>query len=365
MNLPAVLFAVRLLVRDTFRQALASGIFWLMLGMTGLCIVLCLSLRVEGDVPLRSPGDDPEFLSHPERARAAAAAASTVAIAASIPMGAFPVPSAVVSPEYKQIEAAMRHHVPVVSGRMTLAFGAIPIPLTRDREHAVHFVQLQLAAWVADAAGLLLTLVWTAGFLPTFLDPSAASVLLAKPMPRWSLLAGKYVGVLAFVGVQAVLFIGGTWLALALRTGVWDATYFLCVPVLLVHFAIFFSFSVLLAVTTRSTVACVFGSVVFWLLCWGMNYGRHAVVGMPDFAEASSGIGQLVEIGYWVLPKPADLGIVLFNSLEADNFFGQLAAFQAVQARGAFLPGWSIIASLAFMAVVLAVAAREFVTTDY
>ena len=52
-------------------------------------------------------------------------------------------------------------------------------------------------------------------------------------MPRWSLLAGKFLGVLAFVALQASLFVGGTWLALGLRTGVWDPTYFLCVPILL------------------------------------------------------------------------------------------------------------------------------------
>src|SRR5262249_52015854 len=79
------------------------------------------------------------------------------------------------------------------------------------------------AVWVADWAGLLLALVWTAGFLPSFLEPASVSVLLAKPVPRWLVLAGKVLGVVAFVGVLAVAFVGATWLALALRTGVWDA----------------------------------------------------------------------------------------------------------------------------------------------
>ena len=63
--------------------------------------------------------------------------------------------------------------------------------------------ELILAGGIAGTFGLLLTLVWTAGFVPTFLDPSAASVLLAKPSPRWQLLLGKYFGVLAFVGFQS------------------------------------------------------------------------------------------------------------------------------------------------------------------
>ena len=116
---------------------------------------------------------------------------------------------------------------------MTLAFGAVSIPVSRERSDAVHFLELILASGIAGTFGLLLTLVWTAGFVPTFLDPSAASVLLAKPVPRWQLLLGKYFGVLAFVGFQVVLFVALTWLALGVRTKVWDMTYWWCIPLLL------------------------------------------------------------------------------------------------------------------------------------
>ena len=157
-------------------------------------------------------------------------------------------------------ELARREGIETISGRMTLAFGAVSFPVSRERSDAVHFLELLLAGGIAGTFGLLLTLVWTAGFVPTFLEPSAASVLLAKPIARWQLLLGKYFGVLAFVGFQVVLFVALTWLALGVRTSVWDMTYWWCIPLLLLQFAIFYSFSVLLAVVTRSTVACVFGS---------------------------------------------------------------------------------------------------------
>ena len=99
---------------------------------------------------------------------------------------------------------------------------------------------------------------------------------------------GKYIGVLAFVLAQASYFVVGTWLALALRTGIWDANYLLSVPLLLLHFAIFFSFSLLLAVCTRSTVVSVFGSIAFWGICWAINFGRHSV--MAAAARRSGGL---------------------------------------------------------------------------
>ena len=167
---------------------------------------------------------------------------------------------------------AQREGIDTISGRVSLAFGAVSYPVMRERYDDVHFLELVLAGGIAGTLGLLLALVWTAGFMPTFLEASAASVLLAKPQPRWQLLLGKYLGVLAFVSYQVGLFVFLTWLALGVRTHIWDLTYWWCIPLLILQFAILYSFSVLLAVLTRSTVACVFGSVLFWLLAWGINY---------------------------------------------------------------------------------------------
>jgi hypothetical protein len=333
MNLSAAIYAMRWLVRDTFRQARASGVFWLMLGVSGLCILFCLGVGVRGPLTL-GHGDGPAEVvpRHDPAADPAKAAAAGVEVAGA---------------------------------EMTLAFGAVRLPLARDGRDGVRFLQVVLAGGVADALGVLLALIWTAGFLPTFLEPSAASVLLAKPAPRWSLVAGKYLGVLAFVAFQALVFVGGTWAALGLATGVWDAAYLWCVPLLLLHFATFFAFSALLAVCTRSTVACVIGSLLFWLLCWGMNYGRHLVMGLPDVQHLPGSLAWLVEGGYWLLPKPADLSLMLFDALEAGHHLTKGLALQNVQARGDFHPELSILSSLAFTAATLYVAGRQFVTTDY
>src|SRR5262249_49239955 len=154
-------------------------------------------------------------------------------------------------------------------------------------------------------------------------EPSAAAVLLAKPVTRRQLLLGKYTGVLAFVAFQVALFVGLTWLALGVRTGVWDATYGWCIPLLLLQFATFYRGSVLLGVLTRSTVACVFGSVLFWLLAWGMNYGG-AVASSPSESENVTALAiALAGVGYWVFPKPIDYGLMLFNALDARHHFAK------------------------------------------
>jgi hypothetical protein len=141
----------------------------------------------------------------------------------------------------------------------------------------------------------------------------------------------------------------------------------LCIPLLLLHFSIFFGFSVLLAVWTGNAVACVFGSILFWCVAWSMNFGRHALVTSTDLlseAMRSSYLGAIVEFGYWLLPKPADLGMLLFNSLGASNHFGNLLDLQTLEAHG-FSMWLSVASSLAFAGLILFASARKFQATDY
>jgi hypothetical protein len=297
-----------------------------------VCIIFCLGVSVESNLAPRLPGDTSLF-THNEQPL-------TVGNAKA--------------------------------GSITLLFGFIRIDHHRHADVAVQFIQVVLAGFVVGIFGFVLALIWTAGFVPDFLQPGAASVLLAKPVPRGVLLTGKYVGVVAFVGFQILVFFLGTWLALGLRTGIWDCGYLAAVPLFLVQFAVIFSFTVLIAVLTRSTVACIFGSILFWLLSWGMNVGRHFALGFEQLASGTARLGHLsqgmIEIGYWILPKPADIMIVLEEAMGAGNHTATLAQqpeLQATIATGQFLPELSILSSIAFAVTLLVISARQLAQTDY
>ncbi len=325
MNLPSTIFVLRWLINDTFRQARSNGVYWFMLGVSVICIFVCLSIGVSGNVPESEEG------------------------VTYLPKG---------DPRINKILPDDKSVV-VVDGEITFAFGAIRAQATRPRDQEVRFIQWSLIGLVADTLGVLMALIWTAGFLPTFVNPSTAAVLLAKPIPRWTLLFGKFIGVLVFVAFQVTIFAVGTWFALGLRTGYWDAQYLLSLPLLLIHFSVFFSFSALLAVTTRSTVTCIFGTMLFWLICWAMNYGHHMVAKIGE--EMSPVAYGLMEAGYWILPKPADFGVILIDTLQAGNVYAP--PFDVTKLS--WSPVLSILSSCLFGLIMLLFAAREWITTDY
>jgi ABC-type transport system involved in multi-copper enzyme maturation permease subunit len=315
MSSSEIIYVWRWLIADTFRQARVNRLLWLMLGASAVVIFFCLSVSIERGETLRPP-DDIELRP--------------------------------------------------ATGNISLAFGAWKVPLFRDGNAAVHFLLLLLSEWVAGAGGTLFALVWTAGFMPDFLRPANAINLLSKPVPRWVLLLGKYLGVLTFVGFQVTVFIVGTWLAMGLRTGFWIDSYLWGIPILLSHFAAVYGFSVLLAVLSRSTLVCVFGSVLFWFLCWGANYGRHMLVALePSLPKHHWLLQALAETGYWILPKPVDLGIILHRALDAGEDFGSIPELQKVQEIGAFCPELSVLSCLGFALCMIVVSTRQLADTDY
>ena len=337
MNLPGAILAIGWMIRDTIRQSLASRLFWAMLGLSVLCILFCLSVKAT-DAPILqvAPGETKQGLPAND-------------------------------PVAKKLgqEGVRAEGVDIIGGNeLSLGFGAFKVSTNRGKEDSVRFLQVWLAGLVAGTAGIFLAIIWTAGFLPTFLDPNHATVLLAKPVPRWSLLLGKSLGVMTFVAIHTTIFVVGTWLALGIATGEFDVRYLLAIPVLLLHFGVFFSFSAMLAVWTRSAVVCVFGTLLFWVLTWGMNFGRHAVVA-HDPAGMSDGSRFVLEAGYWILPKPADLNAIFDDALETQGFAAGVPELERARERGKLNLGLSVLASLLFAGAMFGIAVHEFRNAEY
>jgi ABC-type transport system involved in multi-copper enzyme maturation permease subunit len=312
MSSPEVIYVCRCLIRDTFLQALANRVFWIMLGANAVVIFFCLSISIEGGESLRPTGD----------------------------------------------LSIDRPH-----GQVLLAFGAWRLELFRDGQAMVNYILLVLGEGAFGVVGTLLVLVMTAGFVPEFLQPSNATVLLSKPTPRWVLLLGKYLGVMTLLAVNVAVFVIGTWLALGLRTGFWVNSYLWGIPLLLLQVAAVYSFSAFLGVLTGSTLACVIGSVLFWFMCFGMNYGRHMVFALEsELPRQHFLLRGLAEAGYWILPKPVDLGMMLHAAVEAGQTDKLL---EKVVELGGFHPELAVLTSLAFIVGMVALAANQLASKDY
>lgn len=231
-------------------------------------------------------------------------------------------------------------------------------------QEAVRNYLFMLAFGVADVIGVLVTLVATAAFLPTFLEPAAATVMFSKPPSRSTLFLGRCVGVIVFVAVNAGIFVAANGVAVGAATGIWERGYWLCWPLLIVQFIAFFGFSALIAVTTRNAVAAMLGAVFFWLISWGMSWGRHFLAGIR-VENTSAEFGRVVNYAYHVLPKPTDFTLMLHEAMGVKPDGLANVGLRTVQEAGLYSPGWAVVSSLLAGIILLALSAYELEHQDY
>lgn len=140
--------------------------------------------------------------------------------------------------------------------------------------------------FVIYMVSMLLFIAACAGYFPALLEAGAIDIVLAKPLERWKIFFGKYLGGMALftaalLGAYILLFFG-----LGVRTGVWHLAIFRVMPL-----------QVLSAATLFALIALI-----------GMARGRTA-------------IAMLVGYGYYLIVDKI-MKVLLFAQFGSENWQG-------------------------------------------
>jgi len=127
------------------------------------------------------------------------------------------------------------------------------------------FATLAIPIWLTWAATIL-ALISTSSIIPEFVSGGAIELSLSKPISRVRLILTKYLTGLTFAGLQVLVFCACSFLVIGIRSGSWDLSLFLAVPIVVLFFSYLYCFCALIGLLTRSTIAAVLLTVGFWLL---------------------------------------------------------------------------------------------------
>jgi len=125
------------------------------------------------------------------------------------------------------------------------------------------FVGVGIDMWLSFLAAVL-ALISTAGIFPRLIEGGAIDLFVSKPIGRLRLFTTEYVAGLLFVTLQVGIFSVASLLVIGLRGGVWEPGLLIAVPLVVCFFSYLFSVCVLLGVLTRSTVAALLLTLLFW-----------------------------------------------------------------------------------------------------
>ena len=124
--------------------------------------------------------------------------------------------------------------------------------------------------WLTFIASIL-ALVSTASLFPDFLATGAVDLYLSKPIGRFRLFLTRYTFGLLFVTFQIASFLLASFLVIGLRGGIWEPGIFLGIPLVVLFFSYLYCVAVLIGVWTRSTIAAILLTCLFWLCLFGLH----------------------------------------------------------------------------------------------
>jgi ABC-type transport system involved in multi-copper enzyme maturation permease subunit len=275
----------------------------------------------------------------------------------------------------------------------SLFFGRVPLSFMNSTvSQAVYGMENTLVNGLGAWVILLLGVVITAFFIPNMLRKGSIDLLLTKPLHRATLLLFKYIGGLLFVFLNLLIVVGGIWLVLGLRTGIWASGFLVSIPALTFYFAVLYAVSALIGVLTRSPIVCILVSVAFWLLLWAVGTGQSLVEGVrraeKELAEMSQKMAEAGEtddtppelpawlrVPRWVDTVLSSVEYVLPRFRDLDRLMRQFLAQQLLtkeELRQRDLNrtesiSWteSLTATGLFIAIVLGLACWRFSVADY
>lgn len=139
------------------------------------------------------------------------------------------------------------------------------------------FKELAIEIWLAWLATIL-ALVSTAGIFPDLINSESIHLLVSKPIGRLRLFLTQYAAGLLFVTLQVTLFTLVCFLVIGLRGGAWEPGLFVAVPVVVCFFSYLFCICVLLGLVTRSTLAALLLTLLFWFLTFGVGVTENVLL---------------------------------------------------------------------------------------
>jgi ABC-type transport system involved in multi-copper enzyme maturation permease subunit len=262
----------------------------------------------------------------------------------------------------------LEYNHPVFHGGVA-TFG---IPLKLIAAIAINVLDF-FVGWI----GTVLAVIATAGIFPALMERGAIDVVLAKPLPRWKLFLGKYLGSMVFILMQAGVFVLLTFLVIGLRWRTWLPGYLLSIPLMVILYSYIYAVCVLVAVVTRSTITAILLSLAAWLVFFAPQAVYTTVRAVPDWR--GSRVDHVAGVVRWILPKTQDITYIAGRwagaGIEVDMPVPPPAGFMDEEDMTAMRELSqqqlnvgaikSIGSSLAFELAVILLAMRRFSTMDF
>jgi len=174
-----------------------------------------------------------------------------------------------------------------------------------DVQKLVRQVHAAIAAFLFTA-GMFLAVFASAGLIPAVFEPGRIELLLSKPVERYHILLGRYIGNLLVIAANVFYLVFAVWVIFGIKTGVWTAGFLWSSVLILFIFAVLLTVVVLVGVLWESAVVATM--VTFGLMLMSPILAQQSILERLLSSEWSRNV---VRVMYYALPKVFDVGRIV------------------------------------------------------
>ncbi len=172
----------------------------------------------------------------------------------------------------------------------------------------VESVVAGLTYWI----GILLALFATAPLSVSLLERGHIDLLLSKPMSRSTLFASHVAGVWIAVGILALYLMGGVWLIMSIKTGVWHFSFLASIGLVVLMFGVMYSAVVLMGIWMESTALAL-------IVSYGLIFASIVLAASEAVLDALDMVGSTAFMAlYYVLPNFAEVSAITANLTQGE-----------------------------------------------
>lgn len=161
---------------------------------------------------------------------------------------------------------------------LTLFGKQMDAPVPREKvEELVYNIQSSLTSGMITGV-VLFGIFATAGLVPSMLEKGVADLYLSKPLARWELLIGKYLGAMTAILLASLYFLIAILVVFGVRAGVWNFHLLAAAPAVALVFTALYGVALLIGTLTASTPLAIIAAYFYLFFIAGLLENRSTTL---------------------------------------------------------------------------------------
>lgn len=193
--------------------------------------------------------------------------------------------------------------------------------------------------------GLFLSIFSVSSLVPNMLEKGNIDLLLSKPVARYQIIIGKFLGGTLVVFINIAYLVIGMWILFGIKFGIWETAFLYSIPMITFTFAVLYSLIIIVGILTKSSILAMMLSYIIFIIISPILAFRENFYPLIDNKVTEI----IIDVLYYIVPKTSELGTQMSDL----SISGGIDDFQP------------ILTSLAFMILILYFSIIIFNKKDY